>query len=171
MSRHSVRARDAAREATRETTGHPVHETPAEGPRPGRRRVPPLVLWYGVLAGPIAWALHLGTAWSVSELSCLTPASATGGGVLLHGGSLADGSLLAVWGGTILPWLATLTAVVACAFVTRRRRALREDPSGADELAVERVGLLLVLGWFLSLMSLAAITGGAIALLVLNPCS
>lgn len=162
-------SRRAAREATRETTGHPVHETPAEGPRPGRRRVPPLVLWYGVLAGPIAWVLHLGTAWSVSELSCLAPASS--GGVLLHGGSLADGSRLAVWGGTLLPWLATVAAVVACAFVTRRRRALRHDPSGTDELAMERIGLLLVLGWFLSLLSLAAITGGAIALAVLDPCS
>jgi hypothetical protein len=29
---------------------------------------------------------------------------------------------------------------------------------------------LLVLGWFLSLMSLAAITGGAIALAILEPC-
>jgi hypothetical protein len=168
MSRRVARARDLAREATRETTGHPVHETPAEGPQVGRRRVPPLVLWYGVVGGPIAWAVHLGTAWSVSELSCL---ASSPGGVLLHGGSLTDGNRLAVWGGTVLPWLAAVAAVAACAFVTRRRRALRDDPAGTDELAAERVGLLLVLGWFLSLMSLAAITGGAIALAVLDPCS
>lgn len=174
MSRHVVRrtgkeagvetAKDAAAEAVRETTGHPVHETPAEGPQVGRRtRVPPLLLWYGVVAGPAAWALHLATAWSVSELSCLAPGSS---GILLHGGALTDGRRLAVWLGTAIPWLLTLAAVGACAVVTRRRRRLRET----DALAEERVSLLLVLGWFLSLMSLAAITGGGIALAVLEAC-
>ena len=135
-------------------------------------RIPPLLLWYAVVAGPAAWAVHLATAWSVSELACLAPSS---GGVLLHGGSLRDGARLAVWLGTALPWLATAAAVAACVVVTRRRRRLRElpqEPAGGenDGLAGERVSLLLVLGWFLSLMSLAAITGGGIALAVLEAC-
>lgn len=175
MSRPSARkaAREVPAEAVHETTGHPVHETPAEGPPPRRgERIPPLLLWYGVVGGPAAWAVHLGTAWSVSELSCMAPGSS---GMLLHGGALTDGHRLAVWLGTAIPWLVTLGAIAACAIVTRRRRRLRRrasDPGqpGADGLAVERVSLLLVLGWFLSLMSLAAITGGGIALAVLEAC-
>lgn len=130
-------------------------------------RVPPLLLWYAVAAGPLAWAVHLTTAWSVSELACLAPSSS---GVLMHGGTLRDGTRLTVWLGTVLPWLAAAAAVGACAVVTRRRRRLQERPD-SDGLATERVSLLLVLGWFLSLMSLAAITGGAIALAVLRPCA
>jgi len=87
----------------------------------------------------------------------------------MHGGSLHDGARLAVWLGTVLPWLATAAAVAACVVITRRRRRLRAQPGG-DDLAGERVSLLLVLGWFLSLMSLAAITGGGIALAVLEAC-
>jgi len=177
MSRRSARqtaqetaqetARETAREAIRETTGHPVRQAPAEGPRVGpARRIPPLLLWYGVAGGPTAWAVHLLTAWSVSELSCLAPSSS---GMLLHGGTLDDGARLTVWLGTLIPWLVTAGAVVACAVLTRRRRRLRES-TDPDALATERVSLLLVLGWFLSLMSLAAITGGAIALAVVEAC-
>jgi hypothetical protein len=132
------------------------------------RRIPISVpTWYGVAGGPVAWAIHLGTAWSVAELSCLAPSSS---GVLLHGGSLGSGSRLAVWLGTGLPWLLALSAVAACALATVwHRRARRTRPDGTT--STERVSLLLVLGWFLSLMSLAAITGGAIALAILEPCS
>jgi hypothetical protein len=122
--------------------------------------------WYGVVGGPVAWAIHLGTAWSVVELSCLAPSSS---GVLLHGGSLGSGSRLAVWLGTGVPWLVALSAVAACVLATvwhRRARRARSEVA----TSTERVSLLLVLGWFLSLMSLAAITGGAIALAVLEPC-
>ncbi|MEX0429321.1 hypothetical protein AB3X52_17005 [Nocardioides sp. DS6] len=141
--------------------------TTATGRASRAGRIPPLLLWFGVAGGPAAWAVHLGTAWSVSELACLAPSSS---GVLLHGGSLGDGARLTVWLGTLVPWLVALGAVGACALVTRRRRRLRERSEG-DGLATERVSLLLVLGWFLSLMSLAAITGGGIALTVLEACA
>lgn len=139
-----------------------------------RGRIHPLLLWHGVIAGPLAWALHLGTAWSVTELACVAP---TSGGVLTHGGSLGGGARWAAWGGTVIPWLIAVSAVAACLLVTLRRRRLRAlhddsaDPTDPDVLAAERVSLLLVLGWFLSLMSLAAITGGGIALAVLEPCA
>jgi len=144
-------------------------KTPAPGTADRARRIPPLLLWFAVAGGPAAWAVHLGTAWSVSELACIAP---TSGGVLMHGGSLGNGARLSVWLGTLVPWLVTAAAVAACVMVTVRRRRLRELPEreGADGLAAERVSLLLVLGWFLSLMSLAAITGGGIALAVLEPC-
>lgn len=144
-----------------------THEKSATiAPEDRARRVPPLLLWFAVAGGPAAWAVHLATAWSVSELACLAPSS---GGILMHGGSLGDGARLTVWLGTLVPWLVALAAVAGCVVVTRRRRRLRELPQ-RDDLAAERVSLLLVLAWFLSLMSVAAITGGAIALVVLEPC-
>lgn len=144
-----------------------THEKSAAiAPEDRARRVPPLLLWFAVAGGPAAWAVHLATAWSVSELACLAPSS---GGILMHGGSLGDGARLTVWLGTLVPWLVALAAVAGCVVVTRRRRRLRELPQ-RDDLAAERVSLLLVLAWFLSLMSVAAITGGAIALVVLEPC-
>ncbi|MEP9381905.1 hypothetical protein [Nocardioides sp. KR10-350] len=170
--------RDTAREATREVTGHPVRETPAEGP-PVRRgeRIPAVLLWYAVLAAPVAWAVHLLVAWSVSELACLAPSSS---GVLLQGGSLAGGARIAVWLGTLVPWLVAVSAVVACVVVTLRRRRLRRRvrrqpgetaDAFVDVLAAERVSLLLVVAWFLSVMSVTAITGGGIALAVLEACA
>jgi len=144
----------------------PIQET---APRADRPRLRPLLVWYAVLGGPLAWAVHLGVAWSVTELACLAPSA---DGVFTHGGSLGSVPTLVVWLGTVLPWLLTAGAVGACVVVTRQRRRLTSETSpGPDDLARERVGLLLVLGWFLSLMSLAAITGGAVALAVLEPCA
>lgn len=130
-----------------------------------------LLMWFAIAGGPAAWAVHLLTAWSVNELSCLAPSSS---GVALHDGSLGTRSHTAVWLGTGLPWLVAVGAVAACALLTRahhtaQRAEERED--GATAAISERTSLLLVLGWFLSLMSVAAITGGAIALLVLEPCA
>jgi hypothetical protein len=130
------------------------------------RRIPPLLLWFGVAGGPVAWAVHVSVSWSVAELACLAPSPA---GLLMHGGALSGGARAAVWLGIVVPWLVTLAAVATCVVCTLRRRRLREVPEG-DGLALERVSLLLVVGWFLSLMSLAAITGGAIALSVLEAC-
>jgi len=134
-----------------------------------RHRIPPVLLWYAVGGGPAAWAVHLGTAWSVSELSCLAP---TPGGMLEHGGHFDTGSRTAVWLGTALPWLVAAGALLTCVEITRRRRRLRRESESwrQDPLAPERVSLLLVLGWFLSAMSLAAISGSAIAIAVLEPC-
>jgi len=145
----------------------PTRETDAATHRPQLR---PLLVWYAVLGGPLAWAVHLGVAWSVTELSCLAPSP---NGVFTHGGSLGTAATLVVWLGTVLPWLVTAGAVGACVVVTRQRRRLQTSATSAapDGLATERVGLLLVLGWFLSFMSLAAITGGAVALAVLEPCA
>lgn len=133
-----------------------------------------LLTWYAIAGGPAAWAIHLLTAWSVNELSCLSPSSS---GVALHDGSLGVRSHTAVWLGTGLPWLVALGAVVACVLLTRSHRSAQQHDGAGDgagdgvEAAIrERTSLLLVLGWFLSLMSLAAITGGAIAFLVLEPC-
>jgi hypothetical protein len=126
-----------------------------------------LLTWFAIAGGPAAWAVHLLTAWSVNELSCLAPAS---GGVALHDGSLGTRSHLAVWAGTLVPLLVALGAVAACVLLTRSYHAARRE-EGAETAILERTNLLLVLGWFLSLMSVAAIVGGGIALLVLEPCA
>lgn len=126
-----------------------------------------LLMWFAIAGGPAAWAVHLLTAWSVNELSCLSP---TASGVALHDGSLGIRSHTAVWLGTGLPWLVTVAAVGSCVLLTRAHRSAQQR-DGVEAAIKERTSLLLVLGWFLSLMSLAAITGGGIALLVLEPCA
>jgi hypothetical protein len=66
---------------------------------------------------------------------------------------------------TLGPWLIALLSLVACL----RLRSLvgRLDD---DDLAKGRLHLLAVMGLYLDAMMLAAITGGAIALYVLEPC-
>lgn len=133
----------------------------------GRRRVPPLLLWFAVLGGITAWAVHLFLAWSVMEISCFAPG--TGSDIDQHGGSPGTGALTTTYLATGVPLLVALAAFATCLVLRRRCRALGEE-EGADQLALERTGLLLVIGIFLDLMSVAAIVGGAFALAVLEPC-
>lgn len=130
------------------------------------RRISPYLLWYGVLGGAVGWAVHVLLAWSFMEVSCLSP---TGADVDQRGGSPGTVTWIVVWAGTIGPWLLAAGAFAAILVVRARLRA--DQRAGlVDVLAGERTALLVVLGVFLDLMSLAAVTGGVIALLTLEPC-
>lgn len=133
---------------------------------PPAPRVRPALAWFAVLGGPIAWAVHLAVAWSVLEIACL---GARVGAVPNRGGEPGALATTLVWVGTGVPWLVTLLALAACLVVHRRRRALLDDPA-ADALVTERTGLFVVVGVALALMSLAAITGGALGIWLLEPC-
>jgi hypothetical protein len=131
-------------------------------------RVPAWLLWFAVVAGAAAWFVHLTTAWGVMELSCIAPTS--GAPVLNQGGSPGPVAWGIAIGGTAIPWVVAAAALLAC-FVVRRRRDRLEAAGQLDVLARERINLLVVIGMLLDLLSLAAITGGAIALLTLRPCA
>jgi hypothetical protein len=144
-----------------------VSETKADRttqPRP--RGIGPVLAWFAVLGGPVAWAAHVALAWSVMEISCLgTPE----GAVPNRGGEPGPVATTLVWVGTGVPWLVALGALLASVLVHRRRKALLDDPA-TDALVSGRTGLFVVLGVSLALMSLAAITGGAIGIWLLEPC-
>jgi len=136
------------------------HRTPTGKP------IGPFLLWFGVLGGTVAWVVQLMVGWSTTEVSCYAP---TGADVANHGGTLGTVSSTVVWATTITCWVVAWAAFAACLLVRRRRRRLAEAGT-LDLLATERVALLTVVGIFLDLMAVAIITGGAVALLVLEPC-
>jgi hypothetical protein len=130
-----------------------------------RAAVNPYALWYAVIGGVVAWAAHLLVAWSDMEVSCFAPAS--GMSILQHGGHPQGAEWWVVGGAVVVPWLVTAAAFITC-LVLHRRLARAE---GVDPVERGRTSFLLVIGIFLDLMSLAVITGGGIALLVVDPCS
>jgi hypothetical protein len=134
----------------------------SSGPRT-RPKVGGPRLWFGVLGGASAWALHILVAWSFLEVACLTPGRTT---VLQFGGTPGLTASVVAYVATGLPWLVALLAFLNCL-------RLRSILSRADEdvLSGERTSLLLVLGIFLDLFALAALTGSAVGLFVLEPCS
>ncbi len=127
-------------------------------------RIPSPVLWYGVLGGVLAWAIHLFFAWSFTEVACM------GSGQDLHfqhvASSMGMTPRLVVYVSTAVSWLIAVGALVTNIGVHRRLRR-----RGADLLARERTQFLVIIGYFLDLMTIAIITGGAIAIAILRPCT
>ncbi len=130
-------------------------------------RVSPLLVWFGVLGGAAAWFVHLLVAWSVLELACISPAD--GPWVDNRGGSPGGLAWAFVIAGTAGPWLVTVAALSATLLARRRHRRL-EEQHVLDSLTSERVPFLLLVGLLLDLFALAAITGGIVAMLTLEPC-
>ena len=127
-----------------------------------QRRIRPGLLWFAVVGGPVAWSVHLLVAWSTMEVSCLAP---TAGAVLQRGPSPGALASTVVYLATGLPWVVSVLALAVALRLRQRTRGL-----DSDVLVQGRLGLLLIIGISLDLMSIAAITGGAVGLLVLEPC-
>jgi hypothetical protein len=135
--------------------------------RSSRQRTPRKVggpmLWFAVLGGIAAWALHILVAWSFLEVACLTPGRTT---TLQFGGMPGPTASLVAYVATGLPWLTALLAFLSCLRLQSRLRR-----QGEEVLSLERTSLLIVMGIFLDLFALAALTGSAVGLFVLEPCS
>ena len=140
-----------------------VDEVDRSSGRRTRRKVGGPLLWFAVLGGAVAWALHILVAWSFMEVACLTPGRTT---VLQFGGTPGPTASVVAYTATGLPWVVSLLAFLTC---LRLRSTLRR--AGEDVLSGERTSLMLVLGIFLDLFALAALTGSAVGLFVLEPCS
>ena len=129
-----------------------------------KTRIPSPVLWYGVLGGVLGWTIHLFFAWSFTEVACMGP------GDHLHlqqiAGSMGTTPRLVVDVATGVAWLVAVGALAANVLVHLQLRR-----HGEDVLARERVHFMVVIGYFLDLMTIAIITGGAIAIAVLRPCT
>ena len=127
------------------------------------RKVGGPMLWFAVLGGVAGWALHILVAWSFLEVSCLTPGRTT---VLQFGGNPGLTASVVAYTATGLPWVVALLAFLSC---LRLRSRMRK--AGEELLSWERTNLLIVIGVLLDLFALFALTGSAVGLFVLRPCS
>ncbi|SDS60494.1 hypothetical protein [Actinopolymorpha singaporensis] len=127
-------------------------------------RIHPLLLWFGVFGGVVAWFVQLFVGWGFEEVGCIR--SGPAGTLLQHNGVPGTRVSLTVWTVTGVMWLVAVAALVTC-LVLRRRAERLED----DVLTRGRVRFLLVLGIAFNLLSVAILTGSGIALLLLKPCS
>ncbi|MEV4198252.1 hypothetical protein [Micromonospora globbae] len=127
-------------------------------PGPRARLAGGLLLWYAVLGGALAWAVHVMAAWGVDELTCAS------GSDQVSGVSLRVVVALAV----VLPALATVGALLAA--VLAWRRTARARPDGTTEATLGRTRMLALLGLWANLLFLTIIALGGVALLVFPPC-
>ncbi|MEU4244696.1 hypothetical protein [Actinoplanes sp. NPDC026619] len=115
-----------------------------------------LLMWFAVLGGALAWAVHVFVAWGADELTCQSGHT-----------SVQGVPLRAVVGaGVVLP------ALVAAAALLMAWRAWRQTNAakGDDDPRMERAGMLALLGVCANALFLAIIIAGGAAVLVLAPC-
>lgn len=148
-----------AEDPTRTAAVDRPHADEQHPPKPVVRAGP---LWFAVCGGVIAWALQLGVAWSVMEVSCLTPIDDS----VLQQGTDSLSARLAAWCATGLAFLIAVAALATALVLFRRLKHLKPDV-----LAAERTHLLLVIALFLDALAVAAICGGGISLGVLPSCA
>ncbi|TYB98942.1 hypothetical protein FXF53_16620 [Micromonospora sp. WP24] len=127
-------------------------------PGPRTRLAGGLLLWYAVLGGALAWAIHVMAAWGVDELTCASGSDRIGAVPLRVVVALA----------VVLPALATIGALLAATLAWRRTAHTR--PDGIAEATLGRTRMLALLGLWANLLFLAIIVLGGVALLVFPPC-
>ncbi|MGR6320220.1 hypothetical protein Q2K19_24765 [Micromonospora soli] len=122
------------------------------------RRTGGLLLWYGVLGGAVAWAVHLLVAWPLDELACAAGAETVSAVPLAQ----------AVWLAVAIPALVAMGSLLVAALAWRRTTAARSGEAG--DRAIDRSRLLAVVGVWANLLFLTIIVLGGVAVLVLPPC-
>ncbi|MBM0256540.1 hypothetical protein [Micromonospora sp. 4G55] len=126
-------------------------------PGPRARLTGGLLLWYGVLGGAVAWAVHVLVAWGLDELACAA------GSERVSAVPLGPPS---GWRWSSRPWPppARWRSPRWCggAPPARSQRAPRTG--------LARSRMLAVVGIWLNLLFLTIIVLGGVAVLVLPPC-
>jgi len=117
-----------------------------------------LLLWYGVLGGAVAWAVHVLVAWGIDELACAAGSERVSAVPLWQAVGLS----------VLIPALVTAGSLLVAALVWRR--TTRAQRAGAEDPAYGRARMLATLGIWANLLFLAIILLGGIAVLVLPPC-
>lgn len=115
-----------------------------------RRRAAPLLLWFAVLGGAVAWSAHLLVGWGLEEIAC-SPVSA---------GPEVLGVSLTVWIGVLTVVLGAVT--VAAGLLAWRFWRLE----GAG-----RAGFMARFGLAANALFLLMIVYGGLSLLLLRPCT
>ncbi|MEU2613739.1 hypothetical protein ABZ570_19435 [Micromonospora sp. NPDC007271] len=117
-----------------------------------------LLLWYGVLGGGVAWAVHLLAAWSLDELACAAGAESISALPLWQAVGLA----------VVLPGLVAVGSLLVA--VLAWRRTAGAQAAGTTGRAYDRSRMLAGLGVWANLLFLAIIVLGGVAVLVFPPC-
>ncbi|RZU75321.1 MULTISPECIES: hypothetical protein [Micromonospora] len=124
-------------------------------PGPHARLTGGLLLWYGVLGGAVAWAVHVLAAWSLDELACAAGSERVAAVPLWQAVGLA----------VVIPGLFTVGSLLVAALVWRRTAR-----AGEEDRAFGRSRMLAVVGVWANLLFLTIIVLGGVAVLVLPPC-
>jgi hypothetical protein len=112
--------------------------------------LPSVGLWFGVLAGPLAWAVHLGLSYLWETTRCVNGLSMAD--LFLHGTSLV-----------------TLLIVVAAGFIAWS--IFRDTASWEDVPHTERVRFMALSGVLLNVAFGAVIVVGALPVFFLEHCA
>ena len=137
-----------------------------------RRRAAPLLLWFAVLGGVVAWSAHLLVGWGLEEIAC-SPVSA---------GPEVLGVSLTVWIGVLTVVLGVVTVAAGLlAFRFWREEGAadpntRIEPGGGDPEPEEhvrsgRAGFMALFGLAANALFLLMIVYGGLSLLLLRPCT
>jgi hypothetical protein len=137
-----------------------------------RRRAAPLLLWFAVLGGAVAWSAHLLVAWGLEEIGC-SPVSA---------GPEVLGVSLTVWIGALTVVLGAVTAaagLLAWRFwrvegapdPTTRIEPGSGDPEPEDLVRSGRASFMALFGVAANALFLLMIVYGGVSLLLLQPCA
>lgn len=125
------------------------------GPATGAgRRIGPVLLWFGVLGGPVAWAFHLMAAWLLVELGCA------------HGTDTVGGVGLRV----VTAVAVAVPGLVALAALLVALTAVRRLPSDEPDRRTARAHFMSVVGAGMDALSLAMIIFGGAAVATLTEC-
>jgi hypothetical protein len=124
---------------------------------PRTRRAGALLLWFAVLGGAVAWAVHLMAAWGTEELTCAA------GHRSISGTSLTVVLVLMV----AIPGAVALASLAVAWRAWRQTRGIRD---GDGERRLDRARLLAIVGISANLLFVAIILLDAIALAVFPPC-
>lgn len=125
--------------------------------QPRGRLADALWMWFAFLGGAVAWALHLGVVWSITEVTC------SSGHYRIAGYDLP--TVVAV--ATVAPLAVTVLAVVASTVMWRRTRPQKVD---TDSPQGGRAHLLAGVGLAANLLFAAIIVFDGVALMVFPSC-
>jgi hypothetical protein len=120
------------------------------------RSIGGLLLWFAVLGGAVAWAVHLILAWGIDESACARGES--------HALGLPLRGVLTL--SVVLPGLVALAALGAAVLAWRRLRGAAPEAGRR----VQRANFMAVFAVWADLVFLAIIVFGGIAVAVLPAC-
>jgi hypothetical protein len=121
------------------------------------RRSGAVLLWFAVLGGAVAWAVHVMAAWSTEELTCAA------GHRSISGTSLV----------LVLVLMSAVPGAVALAALGVSWRAWLQTSHNRDRedgRRLDRARLLAVVGMSANLLFIAIIAFDAVAIAVVPPC-